>query len=746
MRFLLLSLWMLFSGESMLAQIFVPQVNMAMQDEPAVAYDPLAFEAVVLNDLQADGILKYKKLEIGVSLPFELHAQVENFVSGDASGAQVNPYLEWELKVQAVFFLENEPDSIVVDGFYIKTYQPYMVANLPVPRNGTSYSDHEYSKLGGWREIRREHPFRIRFAPPKSGNWRYVVRIVTPELDLRSAEGNFAVSEYADKGYVQVNRNGRYLQLDSAFFFPVGMNAPWPESHVEFDPELYQYHTIQDNGKTYYRPELYRPTVCVPRVYDKYKQTLEKMNDAGVNYFRMIMNPVSTEIEWEKLGDYTKRLPQAQEMDHILELAEERNMYIHWDMAIHFTFKYNVYSIVFWDWTDNDGTPSYAYKKAFNLEHPADFFRNEEAKKYYKQRLRYILARWGYSTNIAVFELMSEISNIGSELDDNDVYYHEHHQLYEDWQTEMGTYIKSQYNGKIHLLTASYSGEKHKKDQTYSKSGTFNVMTSNVYDFGEPDFSSFFTKFVSRRFLNENPENSNENVYTMECEGSGRDQQCTWNIKPMLFAETEPVNMLRNCERSPVELNRSMWQSLFSGLAASLSWSSWYFTDNYRIYRQMNDFISTIDAGNDGWHPGASQLVERDSLKLWQYNPSYAYAMNSARSKADLAYLRAGNKEAAIGVITNKTYNLYNEDTCLAIPASLQHLKTRQTVFPADEKLAVRGLKKGKYRIEYFLPGNQTEPIFVSEQRGNSVEIDLPFLSATKEGYIVLFRISEIRN
>lgn len=708
-------------------------------------YDPRSFQTAILNYNSPDEVLKYEKLEIGIQLPAEINMKVLNFIDKLDSSEKINPYLEWELKVEVIFTHEEDPSNpITIDAFFMKKYKSYMTPRLPRPWNGESYSDAEYNRLGGWAETQNSYPFFARFAPPKTGNWKYSVKITAGEFSASSSDMPFSVYDAGSKGYMQVSKNGRFLELAGKTFYPTGVNAQWPETHGEFDPEFHQHNISKSGGQTYYRPELYRQSVCVPRVYDKYKEVLEKLNDNGVNYFRTIMNPVSTEIEWETLGDYTKRLPQAQEMDKILELAEQRNMYIHWDMATHFTFKYNVYHIVFWDWIDNDGTPSYAYKSAFGLDHPAEFFTNEEAKKYYKQRLRYILSRWGYSTNIALFELICEISNIGSEKDDSDDYYHDHHQLYEDWQAEMGAYIKSQYNGKIHLLTASYSGEKHKDDETFSKGKTFDVMTSNVYDFGQPDFASFSNKFISKRFLNENPDNSGENVYTMTCTGEGKDKKCVWNIKPMLFSESDPIESQENCKRSPVELNRSFWQSLFSGLAASVSWTSWYFTDNYAIYGKMQKFISSVDLAGGEWHPGASELVLRDSLKLWQYNADYAAAMDSKTSKADIAYMRSGDLTAAIGVLTNKTYNIYNADTCLAIPQNIAYLKNRQTVNLSDEKLSIKGLKRGKYVVEYFFPDNQQEPIFVSEQKGSSLSIELPFISATKEGYIVLFRVRKL--
>lgn len=730
------------------SQISRTPLNVVEYSKPAFNYDQLAFGTSILNYSNPDEVLRLERLEVGITLPLKINQQVLNFTENvlDSSAVKINPYLEWELKVEAFFIHENDTlHPIVIDGFFLKKYTSWMMNPLPEPKNGESYGDQEYSKTGGWREVRNHFPFQVRFAPPETGNWQYYVKITTPDLMVSSKPMSFSVVESNNKGYVSVNENGRFLELNNKTFYPVGVNAQWPETYREFDPEFYKYNIMTIGGVQYYRPELYRNTVCVPRAYEKYKEVLGKMNDQGLNYFRAIMNPISTEIEWETLGNYTQRLPQAQEMDEILEFAEERGMYIHWNMAIHNTFKYNVYSIVYWDWIDNDGTKSYAYKSAFNLNHPTEFFTHEEARKYYKQRLRYILSRWGYSTNIAVFELMSEISNIGSEGDNNNDYYFKNHQVYEDWQREMGAYIQSFYYGAKHLLSASYSGEKHRQDATFAKEGAYDVMTSNIYDFGEPDFSGFFNKFVSRRFLNENPEKPGDNVYTMDCTGEGKNRNCEMTIKPMVFAETEPVEMLQNCHRSPIELNRSMWQSLFSGLAASIPWSSWYYTDNYAIYGQMHQFISSIDAGDENWHPGASRLVMRDSLATWEYNAAYADKMNLRESKADLAYLRSGNLDAAIGVISNKTYNVYNADTCLTIPLALKHLEIRQPVFPVKEDLQIRGLKKARYRIEYFLPENQDEPIFISEQKGSSLDIDLPFISPTKEGFIVLFRVSEIK-
>src|SRR5690606_1745012 len=42
----------------------------------------------------------------------------------------------------------------------------------------------------------------------------------------------------------------------------------------------------------------------------------------------------------------------------------------------------------------------------------ADFFVNADAKAKYKDRLRYFVARWGYSASIGAWEFFNEVDNV----------------------------------------------------------------------------------------------------------------------------------------------------------------------------------------------------------------------------------------------------------------------------------------------------------------------------------------------
>jgi hypothetical protein len=82
----------------------------------------------------------------------------------------------------------------------------------------------------------------------------------------------------------------------------------------------------------------------------------------------------------------------------------------------------------------------------------ADFFVNPQSKERYRDRLRYIVARWGYSTSIAFWELFNEIDNVQYSRRGNPV----SADSIVDWHREMSAYIKS-IDPYRHMVTTSIS-------------------------------------------------------------------------------------------------------------------------------------------------------------------------------------------------------------------------------------------------------------------------------------------------
>lgn len=700
-----------------------------------------------VNQTENQEYKQFEKVEIGVQVPPSIQREINLFLSKNTSDSSrgINPFLEWEIRVYATFEHEDKTlEKIEIDGFYTKDFASYMLNPLPRPKNGNDYTDEEYSRAGGYIELANKFSFRIRFAPPVSGSWSYQVHVELLTKTFHSDKVSFQVLENKEKGFLNVHEKGRFLSFNDKPFIPSGENAPWPESYVAFDPEFYKYHTFNINGVNYYKPEYYRKGFVLPRAYKTYRRVLGNLAQSGTNYVRTIMAPISTEIEWEELGNYHKRLHMAQEMDSILYLAENKGFFLHWNMNIHYTFKDGVYGISLWDWKDNDGTPSFAYKKELGLNEPIDFFTNEKAKMYYKQRIRYILARWGYSSSIGMFELFSEISNIGLDQHDGSAYYKKHVKELEAWQQEMAAYIKTQYHGQIHPLTSSYSGEIDRKDNTYFTSRDFDGMSSNIYDFGTPDFGRFFTRFVSEFYLNENPYNWRGHVYTMKCDSLKQSKRCTYAIKPLYFSESEPIEVVSWKEIEVVEMNRFLWQAPFSGLAICLPWSNWYIPSNYDIHGQVNAFVSRNITSFD-WHPGASKLVQKDSLEMWYFSADYERKMTHENRRADLLYLRSNDKTRAVGVLTNKTYNVYTTNKKYTAPETFPlNLLKAKNVNAKRERLQILDLKEGIYQISYYYPHALEKPFKteVLNAKKMRLNVDIP---ATKEGYVVLFEVMRLK-
>lgn len=703
----------------------------------------------IMNYSDHRAVEKLQKLEIGVQPEPSTAKQIERFITR-SSGSQINPFLEWEIRVFAEFTHLSSDSIIVVDGFYFQSFQGKMVRPLPKPVNRLGYSNEEYKRLGGYEKKEVNYPFLVRFAPPFSGEWTFRIHIETQKERFSSPEFSFNVVENDEPGYLAIGENHRYLQQGGHTFVPVGCNMPWPQTRKEFDSEFAQLNLIGEDRVVL--EEQYRPNYIVPRVYQTYRGIMKELADHGANYFRMIMYPSGTDIEWEELGNYTDRLAMAMELDSILLKAEEEELFIHWDMQIHFSFQESEHAYwTQWTWDREVNGKRFCYSTIPGIEKPIDFFTNETAKNYYKQRIRYILARWGYSPHIGAFELFSEISNVGTRGADNSAFYSEgeNWKLSRDWQWEMADYIKSHYHGKIHLLTGSYAGSVHKDDNVYN-APTMDLMSINFYDYANPSFSyEYWSKHVSGQFLNE--ECSEEGAYTVDCT-EGRMKHFP---KPLMFSEYGPLNVEGSCRNNHLETNRSMWQSLFSGVATALSWDAWYFRDNYAIFGQMHRFISTFELDKENWHPGATELVARDGGDFWEYNEKWARSMDyyftpsrlfpwkKRIRKADISYLRSGDQTQVIGVISNKTYNIASTDSCyqwegientpLAVP---------EVVSCKDERLKVYGLKKGKYSISYYSPDRLDQPIAISAARGKKLTIDYS-IGASKESYLVLFVIKK---
>ncbi len=213
--------------------------------------------------------------------------------------------------------------------------------------------------------------WRLRFAPTETGTWRW--RVQLKDRNGRSTETawkRLTVESSKNPGFLRVSRRDpRYLAFDSGrSFYGLGFASHfWNTRNVV----LYT------------------------------KHYLNQLAAFGGNYTSINLEVVGNGgfgLQVGKpLGVYS--LENAFRLDYILECAERRGIYLiaclhQTKIAMLSHWKNSIYS------TENGG-PCAA---------PEEFFSSQEMRRIVKNRLRYLIARWGYSTNLLGFEIFNEVN------------------------------------------------------------------------------------------------------------------------------------------------------------------------------------------------------------------------------------------------------------------------------------------------------------------------------------------------
>jgi hypothetical protein len=348
---------------------------------------PYAIE--ILNYDSPDEVLKNKKLEFGIRLSSLEMSQISNFINHKLVPVNeiLNPFLEWELDVEVLFTHVKTGKTSTIDAFYFRDYV-----------RDTTIND--------WTDKPTDFPFRVRFAPTETGDWTYQLRV-----KLRGKEVGgfwvrpFRVIESGAPGFASVHPNKRNLTVDGKIIFPVGQNLLSPVSGVD------NYGVKPNETNKAARPDDWL----------NYHKDVEMFHQQGGDFIRFVQTAWSSLIEFEEKGNYYNRLHYAWEQDQLLDYCEANGM----RMNFNFMFQepimnYGQYDSALWDfghyyrkddgtygYYENDPYRAYCYNDS-GREEPHNMFLDEDDLRYHEQRMRYYISRYGYSTSIMVFELLSE--------------------------------------------------------------------------------------------------------------------------------------------------------------------------------------------------------------------------------------------------------------------------------------------------------------------------------------------------
>ena len=556
---------------SLLSNVGLVNARIAPSDLLPVSFHPSGWNNI--------GI--YDRFEVGVRLPPSVSTQVEGFLNG---GTGINPYDPDQVEVRAIFRNALAPSMIWIrQGFYYR--------DITLTGNGYIQSQSAY-------------PFRVRFAPPISGIIDLRLELYVNGNLVDSFEGiRITVDNYWHAAPLSLNGAGKLKDARGNTVFAAGQSIAFAEDTDNASPNNAAF-----NDQRNYINDL--------------------INNSG-NMVRVRLDPWSNEIEWEELGIYGSNRDQnsknflrqyhAYQLDKTFDVCEGNNIYMFLtlmqDQTLNTDDHYGTNSN--WDLSKRHSPYSTI------ISNPEDFLSNNQSKDYFKKKLRYIIARWGYSANLGIYSLMNESNGVGDYKNNSATRSH-----MEAWHCEMSAYLKSFY--PAHLVTTGYTADGTSLSSTANKDDNsfacpnIDIASCNHYSTSRDVHQERHDDIPKR--VSHNP---NKNIHTL--------------IKPFIFGELGMTDCKPASDGyTDAEFHNSLWStSMYSNaIGNGLYWYDWGQHEgiNHRQnYRALKTFF-------DNWTMGTNHFTS---------NWSYAGSLSKDNRKIEYTEAVSPDKKKGYGWVKN---------------------------------------------------------------------------------------------
>lgn len=516
---------------------------------------PVSSKAISLIDsvknILGTTITKYQKFEVGIA----------STILDPSSSPVLNQFDPTSVDMYAIF-LSPTGRQYRRDAFW---YQPFERCNT-CPNN-------IIQTCCGWNDVperlnpadpdaylrtaHTSYPWRIRFAPPEAGSWSYKVYVHSVFGTDSSASYSFTATNSSEKGYIGTDTitPSRYFKYKETgeVFIPLGVNCLRPGG-------------TQGNDTMYNRIAMMTLT-----------QMMEQMNGYGGNFLRTMMGPENFGIEWADgvpgggMGNYTARQNRAFDLDSVFTKAEEEKVYL--QLVLYTNGESQID-----DWWKNH---PYRTVNGGCVTNMNDFFTDATAKAAFKNRLRYIIARWGYSPYLHSWEIMQEIELYGTSV--NGGYFWANKNNVRSWYREMIQYMKTKDTNHLFVISMSNNASGKWDVNNDRNEGMYaipEVDVINDHHYGRDYNIGFQRNYVERQ---------NTAYYPK---------------KPMMWGEAaiqnvEGLNFRGNHLWNDNDWHNLLWSTCFGGGAGpGLSWES--FVDivhpncwggQYRYFTPLKAFL-----------------------------------------------------------------------------------------------------------------------------------------------------------
>lgn len=361
--------------------------------------------------------------------------------------------------------------------------------------------------------------WKVRFAPSEQGKWSYRVTVKDRNGTVQSAASDFECEASTEHGWVHISlTNGRYFAYDDgSSFYGTAVAYPWNVTETGLD-------RIKANGGniiTYWNGN-----------YDN------AGNGGGVG---QLMSP--------DIGLGRIDIAKSKRIDELVDWLAERNMHMSFVVWPHDSLAQKL-----------DGWPQAWNRNAFKaLGDAVQFYEDEENWPDQVKLYRYIIARWGYSSSIAIWDLICEINGTDGWAKGD--------------RSKANIWAKRVHN-------------------YFAQNDPYRRPTSGSMGGGASDYwaEGYATFDISDR----------ENYYDLTYAAYAADIRKRWDsfAKPLLIGETGNIT-------DEEAYHNAIWSSLSNGLAMSPVWWAYDKMDD-RMFAQMksfSQFVSQIDFAGSRFEP-----------------------------------------------------------------------------------------------------------------------------------------------
>lgn len=475
----------------------------------------------------------YEKFEIGVALPTDIQTKVNSFLS-TFSSTDINPYDPDQIQIKTTF-TDPSNNLFIRYGFYYRDVAP--------PTTSYIYTITASS-----------YPFRVRLAPENTGVWTFTTELKINNTTVSNCSGSFTVGSSSHKGPLITDGGNTFLKYKNSgdHFFVIGQNTDVP--HIDDQ--------IKSNS-------IYLPNSSERQDFIAVRSAISDLAANDANFVRMRFVPHCNDIEGafqynqtlpfrtldKCLNNYDARQHHAWEFDQTIDALEQNNIYsiltlfydpsFGYNSGYEFTWQNPIQNQTSWHFNPHSTnsalsntlvsgvltnstyllpatltlTASYTdpAQATFSTSIGQFFAANSSSSPIFKKvmnKVYYIMARWGYSPNIAIWQIMNETNNTG--LMGSTQYSVNTESFYrknpfgtsptfganeETWITNVNAYLQSMYPQKI-------SSNGYGDDPGYSNQNnnldiqSFNSYTHNVWHNQDRFTENKSHRDQNKRFMN----------------------------------------------------------------------------------------------------------------------------------------------------------------------------------------------------------------------------------------------------